>query len=218
MIPDPLRLAIALLPLAVYCLLIGLINARRRPFITTGGCDLAALGAALSGLVLIGPIELFRPEATRIEFGSYVWLFLLMFYWLWVWLAVLLTRPRMVIYNASMDEIRPVLSEAARAVDDQARWAGDNLALPSLGVQAHLESFEAMRHVSIVSSGAKQNLEGWRLLSAELHNRIDDLPVTPNPRSLGLFLAATAMIVMSLSRVLTNPEQVAQAMTEMFLF
>ncbi|QDS97516.1 hypothetical protein [Adhaeretor mobilis] len=218
MIPDPLRLAIALLPIAVYCLLIGVVNARRRPFLTTGGCDLAALGAALSGLVLIGPIELFRPEATRIEFGRYVWLFLLLFYWLWVWLAVLLTRPRMVVYNASIDELRPVLSEAARKVDPQARWAGDSLALPTLGVQAHLESFDLMRHVSIVSSGARQKLEGWRALSAEMHNQLDELPVRPNPRSLGLFLIATALVAVCMARLLASPQEVAQAMGEMFLF
>ena len=81
MLPDPLRLAIALVPLAAYCLVLGILNARRRPFLTSGGADLATLGAALTGLVLIGPIELFRPEKASAEFGSYVWLFLLVFYW-----------------------------------------------------------------------------------------------------------------------------------------
>ena len=116
MLPDPLRLTIALVPLASYGLLIGLLNARRRPFLTTGGADLAALAAALSGLILVGPIELFRPEAASAEFGSYVWLFLLVFYWLCVWLAVLLAKPRLVVYNVTIDELRPVLAETARTI------------------------------------------------------------------------------------------------------
>jgi len=147
MLPDPLRLAIALVPLASYCLLIGLLNARRRPFLTTGGSDLAALGFAFTGLVLVGPVELFRPEAASAEFGSYVWLFLLVFYWLCVWLAVLLAKPRLVVYNISVEELRPVLAEAARAIDPQARWAGDSLSLPTLGVQLHLESFDLMQRL-----------------------------------------------------------------------
>src|SRR5690349_20902435 len=104
-LPDPLRLAIALVPLAAYFLLLALVNARRRPFVTTGGCDLAVLGAALSGMVLVGPIELFRPEAAAAEFGGYVWVFLIVFYWLCVWLAVLVARPRLVVYNITAEEL-----------------------------------------------------------------------------------------------------------------
>ncbi len=218
MVPDPLRMAIALVPVAAYFLLIGLLNIRRRPFMTTGGCDLAALGAALSGLVLVGPIELFRPEAASAEFGSYVWFFLLVFYWLWVWLAVLLARPRLVVYNISGDELRPLLAEAARAIDSQSRWAGDSLALPTLGVQLHVDTSEIMRNASIIAVGAKQNLAGWRQLAAELHGRLETLRVPPNPRSLGIFLLACLLMMACIWHMLAKPQLVAQAMQEMFSF
>lgn len=218
MLPDPLRLTIALIPLASYGLLIGLLNARRRPFLTTGGADLAALGAALSGLILVGPIELFRPEAASAEFGSYVWLFLLAFYWLCVWLAVLLAKPRLVVYNISIDELRPVLAETARTIDPQARWAGDNLALPTLGVQLHLESFDLMRNVSLVASGGTQNLAGWRLLAGELYQRLRPLRVASNPRALGILLAALILLTASTLHMLSNPQHVAQAMQEIFTY
>jgi len=218
MLPDPLRMAIALVPLAAYFLLLGIVNARRKPFMTTGGSDLAALGAALSGLVLVGPIELFRPEAASAEFGSYVWLFLLVFYWLWVWLAVLLARPRLVIYNISSEELRPILAEAARAIDAQARWASDGLALPTLGIQLHLESFEIMRHVSLVASGTKQKLTGWQQLAAALQQRIEPLRVSPNPRALGIVLLALLLMIVSTSHMLAHPQQVAQAMHEIFSY
>jgi hypothetical protein len=218
MIPDPLRLAIALVPLAAYCVLLGLINARRRPFITTGGCDLAALGAALSGLILVGPIELFRPEAASAEFGGYVWLFLLVFYWLWVWLAVLIGRPRLVVYNIRGEELRPVLAEVARKLDSHARWAGDSLSLPTLGVTLHIECFEIMRHCSLVSSGGKQDMEGWQRVSAELRTELATLGVSPNPRALGLMLAATALFAVSVLHMLNHPHEVAQAVNEMTSF
>lgn len=218
MIPDPLRLAIAFVPLAAYCLLLAIVNARRRPFVTTGGCDLAVLGAALSGVVLVGPIELFRPEAASADFGGYVWLFLLVFYWLWVWLAVLVARPRLVVYNISAEELRPVLGEAAREVDPQARWAGDSLALPTLGVALHMESFDVMRHASLKASGGKQNLAGWRKLSAELRNQLATIRVSRNPRSLGFTLVAIALIAVSIVHMLNAPQEVAQAMQEMLSF
>lgn len=218
MLPDPLRLTIALVPLASYGLLIGLLNARRRPFLTTGGADLAALGLALSGLILVGPIELFRPKAASVEFGSYVWLFLLVFYWLSVMLTVLLAKPRLVIYNISIDELRPILAETARSIDPQARWAGDSLALPTLGVQLHLESFDLMRNVSLVSSGNIQSLEGWRQLATELYQRITPLRVASNPRALGILLAALTLFIVSTAHMLANPQDVAQAMLELFTY
>lgn len=218
MLPDPLRLTIALVPLASYGLLIGLLNARRRAFLTTGGADLAALGAALSGLILVGPIELFRPEAASAEFGSYVWLFLLTLYWLCVWLAVLLAKPRLVVYNISIDELRPVLAETARSIDPQARWAGDSLSLPTLGIQLHLESFDLMRNVSLVSSGGSQNLASWRRLAGELYERLKPLRVAPNPRALGILLAALILLTASTVHMLANPQHVAQAMQEIFTY
>lgn len=218
MLPDPLRLAIAIVPLVAYGLVLGILNARRRPFLTTGGADLAALGVALTGLVLIGPIELFRPEEATTEFGSYVLLFLLALYWLGLWLTILLSRPRLVIYNISDAELRPVLAETARTIDSQARWAGDSLALPSLGIQLHLESFEIMRHVTLVASGPSQNLAGWRTLAGELNNRLQLLKVDSNPRALGIVLLAVVLMSITLTHMLTHPQMVAQAMQEIFSY
>jgi hypothetical protein len=218
MLPDPLRFAIALVPLAAYCLVLGILNARRQPFLTSGGADLAALGAALTGLVMIGPVELFRLERASAEYGNYTWLFLLVFYWLCLWLVVLLARPRLVIYNISGEELRPILSETARIIDPQARWAGDSLSLPTLGVQLHVESFEIMRHVSLIASGDKQDLAGWRRLSGELFQRLEPLNVASNPRALGLVLVAIGLMSASIAHMLAHPQQVAQAIAEIFSY
>ena len=115
--------------------------------------------------MFVGPLELFRPEAATRSFGNYIWLFLLLFYWLWLLLVVLLARPRLVVYNISTEELHPVLAEAAARLDPAARWAGNHLSLPGLGVQLHLDSFDLMRNVSLVSSGSRQNIDGWRRLA-----------------------------------------------------
>ena len=91
---DPLHVSIALGPLAVYFCLLGCLNLSRRPLITTGPRDTAALGVAISGLVLVGPMELFLPDAAAVEFGWKVWVLLLTLYGLGLTLIVLLMRIR----------------------------------------------------------------------------------------------------------------------------
>jgi hypothetical protein len=215
---DPFRLAIALVPVAAYVLLLGLLNLRRRPFLTSGGCDVAALGAALSGLMFVGPMELFRPEAATRSFGNYIWLFLLLFYWLWLVLFVLLSRPRLVIYNISAEELHPVLAEAASRLDPAGRWAGNNLSLPGLGVQLHLDSLDSMRNVSLVASGGRQNLDGWRRLSRDLGKSLSVMRVKSNPRATGLLGMSLALIAICVTHLLMHPVELVQAMNDVFAY
>jgi hypothetical protein len=218
MLVDPLRLAIALVPLAAYVLVVGLLNLRRRPFLTSGGCDLTALGIALSGLMFVGPMELLRPESATRSFGNYIWLFLLLFYWLWLLLAVLLSRPRLVVYNISAEELRAVLAEAAARLDPAARWAGNQLSLPGVGVQLHLDSFALMRNVSLVASGGRQNLDGWRRLAAELGPPLRSLRVKSNPRATAFVFVSFVLLAVSVTYLLVDQDAVMQAMNEVFAY
>jgi hypothetical protein len=218
MVIDPFRLSIALVPLAAYALMLGIINLRRRPFLTTGGSDLTALGASLSGLVFVGPMELFRPEAATAQFGNYIWLFLLAFYWLWLLLVVLVARPRLVIYNTSTEELHPVLAETAGRLDPEARWAGNHLTLPNLGVHLHLDSFIIMRHITLAASGSRQNLDGWRRLARELRAALAPMRVKSNPRAISLLLVALGLFALSISQMLSNPAELTQAMGEVFAY
>ncbi len=218
MLVDPFRLTIALVPLAAYLLLLALVNLRRRPFLTSGGSDLAALGVALSGLAFVGPLDLFRPEAATTEFGNYIWPIMLAFYWLWVLLAVLVARPRLVVYNVSAEELHPVLAEAASRLDPDSRWAGSSLALPNLGVQLHLESFDLMRNVSLASSGSRQNLDGWRELARELATALRPVRVKPNPRGVGFLLVALLLMAGSLTSLVNHPKELAYAVEEVLSF
>ena len=74
---DPLHICIALGPLAIYFLVVGLVNLRARPFITSGAQDAAALGVGVMGLVIAGPMELFFPESAAVQFGFWVWALLI---------------------------------------------------------------------------------------------------------------------------------------------
>ena len=67
---DSLHFCIAVVPLAVYLLMMGLLNLRRRPFVTTGARDAATLGIGVIGFVIAGPMELFFPEGAASQFGA----------------------------------------------------------------------------------------------------------------------------------------------------
>jgi len=217
---DPLHLSIALGPLAVYLLLLGLLNASTRPFLTTGTRDTAALGLAISGFVVAGPMELFFPEAAanilaELGLGGFVWLVLLGLYGLCLLLLVLTLRPRLVIYNVTVDQLRPILADVVSGLDPDARWAGDSLTLPRWHVQLHIESYVAMRNVQLVSSGPRQSYGGWRRLENALAGALRQTKGQANPYAFSLILFGLIIIGLVTYGVVGDTQSVEQAIQEM---
>lgn len=176
-----LHFAIGVGPLAVYLLLVGWINLWRKPFLTTGGRDTAAMGIALVGLALIGPMTLFKPSSAATLFhGGLVWLLLLCFYGLCVSLVILLMRPRLVIYNADHEQFMPTLRRLALQLDRESRWAGESLALPNLGIQLYVDNFPVLNNVQLVATGSNQSFEGWLKLEKELGGELGTIKSTPS--------------------------------------
>lgn len=189
---------LALGPIAVYLVLLGAINLARRPLLVSGTRDAAVLGLALSGMAILGPLALLFPEMTAGRLGPhgpmYIWAMLITLYGLCLVLILLVLRPQLVIYNISVDQLRPTLAELVERLDPEARWAGDCLVLPGLGIQLHLDSTPWMRNVSLISAGPKQDYQGWSRLEAALAPALRQMEVPRNPRgvtlmSIGVFLA-----------------------------
>jgi hypothetical protein len=213
--PDPLHVCIALGPLAVYLLLLGVINLSRRPFLTTGARDIAALGVAVSGFVVAGPMELFLPEAAANRFGGYVWVLLLAFYGLCLTLWVLLLRPRLVIYNATAEQLRPILAGVVAELDKEARWAGESLVLPQLGVQLHVEPFGGMRNAQLVAAGPEQSYAGWRRLELALAESLRRTKAAPNPYGFLFVFIGLVMATLVTAGMVQDTDSVAQTLREM---
>jgi len=212
---DPLHLCIALGPVAIYFLLLGTINLSRRPFVTSGARDAAALGIAIGGFVVAGPMELFLPEAAAVRMGFWVWPTCISFYILCLSLAVLLMRPRIVIYNVTFEQLRPSLADIVLRLDSESRWAGDSLVMPNLGVQLTVESQGMMKNVQLAAAGAEQSFQGWRLLESELTSTLRSAKGTRNPYGMSLImfgLLMAAAVIFWLSR---DPQGVAEALNEM---
>jgi hypothetical protein len=124
-------------------------------------------------------------------------------------------RPRLVIYNMTVEQLRPLLADVVSQLDAEARWAGESLVMPQLGVQLHVEALPVMKNVQLVASGTNQNLDGWRQLETALGKAVRKARSTPNPYgvslvSFGILLAG--LITYSLAR---DPGAVMQALNDM---
>jgi hypothetical protein len=212
---DPLHLAIALGPVATYLLVLGAINLSSRPLLTTAGRDAAALGVGLSGLVVVGPLELFLIEEAASLYGVWVWAIMVAAYALLITLIILLMRPRLVIYNIGLEQFRSLFENTVARLDPDARWAGDSLVMPQLGVHLHLDTSPLLKNVQLVASGPQQNLAGWRQLEIHLATLLSRTRTAPNPFGVALlsFGILTATLITFL--LVRDPSGVTRALNEM---
>jgi hypothetical protein len=212
---EAVHLAVALSPLAIYLLWLGVLNLLGRPVVMSGVQNIALVGLAVSGFVFVGPMLLFVPNAAAMAFGPWVWALLIVFYGLCVTLCILLARPRLIIYNATTDLVRAILSEVAARIDSDVRWAGESLVMPQANMQLHLECYSPMRNVSLVAIGERQSQGGWRRLERDLRSALRDTDVSRNPRGFSFLAIGIVMASWPLYLTIRDTQAVAQALREM---
>ncbi len=216
---GPFHQCLALGPVAIYLLLLGAINLARRPLVVSGPRDAAALGLAVSGLVFVGPMALLFPESVAAHFGpagtKYLWLMCIGLFAICLIVVLLTLRPRLIIYNISVDQLRPILAEVVERMDADARWAGDCLFLPGQGVQLHLENFGWMRNVSLVSSGPKQDYQGWSRLEVELATALRGIESPWNLAGLMLLGVGNVLVIWLAWAIIHDPQAIARTVFEL---
>ncbi len=212
---DPFRLCLAFGPLAIYLLVIGIINLSRRPIITNGTRETIALGMAVAGLILIGPMELFLPVASAAFFGPYLYLLLGGFYSMTLLFIVLVQSPRINIYNINAEQLQHVLPGLAVQLDSDSRFAGDCLLMPHLKVQLHVDRFSPLRSISLVPVGDQQSFQGWNTLERSLATELAKVPVTPSPQGVLLLIVAIGMLAILGQQLVGDPVAVTESMRDM---
>ncbi len=213
---DPFRLCLAFGPLAVYLLAIGSINLSRRPLVTNGARETIALGLAVSGLLFVGPVELFLPVPSAVFFGPYLWLLLAGFYGMSLLLIVLVQRPRINVYNITGEQFHHVLPALAVSLDPDTRFAGDCLLMPNLKVQLHVERFSPLRSISLVPAGERQNFQGWSDLERGLAVELAKVPVSRSPQGVILLIISVGMLFALGQQLVGDPLAVTESMRDMF--
>jgi hypothetical protein len=189
---DSLPFWIALVPLGVYCCVMGGLQLRHRPLVISAAWDSALLGLALSGLVAVGPLAAIQPLLGGSPWGEII---LLLLYALVVAVCILFARPRLLIYNATVEQIRPLVAQNAAAVDPVVRWAGESVALPTLGLQAHVEGNGSLRTVSIVVLQSCEASEAWIDLSRRLRRMCRRLRVQPSPVGVVMLIVGCGLLL-----------------------
>jgi hypothetical protein len=170
-------LAIAAVPLGGYLLLLGWWHLQRRPIVVPGAIDLALLAAGVSGLVAVGPLALLQPAVGTTPWATAM---LVLVFVLIVGVAVLAMRPRLVIYNVTLEQLRPVVSEVVGGLDGSARWAGESVALPARGLQVLMDARGLTRCVSLVACGTRTSAEGWTEFARRVRRGVRPLRVRRN--------------------------------------
>jgi hypothetical protein len=192
---DSVPLWAAVLPLGGYLAMLGWLHLRRRPVVVAGTWDLTALAVAVLGLVVAGPLALVQPVL-----GTAPWsvAMLLVVFVLVVAAGVLAMRPRLVIYNVTVEQLRPVLAEVVGRLDASARWAGESVVLPARGIQLLVDGHGLARSVSVVAVGRRTSGEAWSEFSRRLRRALRSLPVRRNPWGAALAAAGLGIVAAAL--------------------
>jgi hypothetical protein len=130
-------------------------------------------------------------------------------------LLILLLRPRLVIYNITVEQLRAVLSEVVTDLDRDARWVGDSLILPRMHVQLHVEPFSALKNIQLVSSGPRQSDAGWRRLEDALVPALRKSAGAPNPYALSFLVFGALMVGIVTLNLVGNSQDVVMQWNEM---
>lgn len=192
---DSIPLWASLVPLAVYLMAIGAAHALRRPVAVSGAWDGLLLGVGVSGLVLVGPVALLAPAV-----GGSGWnaVLLLLLAGLFAALGMLVSRPRLVIYNITVDQLRPLVAAVVAGLDPSARWAGATAALPARRFEVRIDGHGATRSVTLVSAGDRPGGEGWSEFCLRLRRRLRGLRVRSSGWAPAFFTLGGVLLAISL--------------------
>lgn len=180
---EPFKILLALLPLIGYLTVISMIRLSGRAMVTTSGRDIAALAVAISGLLAVGPAELFFPTAAATVFGPMVWIALGMFYALCTTLVALTSAPSLVVYGRTPEELYEPLLAAAREIDAEAEGDDQNLqvSLPRAGVHLRLDGQRSIDHARVLAFEPNLSHRFWRSLLMNLRRQVSQR-AAPAPR------------------------------------
>ncbi len=131
-------------------------------------------------------------------------------------LLVLMSRPRLVIYNMELDQLRETLEQIVPQLDPKARWAGNCVALPVLGIQFTFDVSPATRNAQIRPAAFMQSYRGWKELEGALQTAFRGAQRgMPNPYGLVLLVFGLISGGMATWYMVSDPPAVAQALREM---
>jgi hypothetical protein len=197
-----MRIVTVVVPVALYFLLLGLLNSRRRPQLLTGRQDFVLLVAALGPLFALPAVEVWGLPALVAAAAAAA-------------AAVVLLAPRgasWVIYNLPAARARDAVAEALDRAQLPARPVADGFDLAA-GPRVRLRRFSLLRNVSIRLTGAGREAAGR--FEAALADVLGGVRVETSPMAVSLLLVATAMLVAPLALVAHRAGELVRLLTHL---
>lgn len=203
---DPaVRVATVMVPVAVYFLILGLLNSGRHPHLLTGRRDFGLLIVALSPLFVLPALEylgmsLLTAGALVVALGCVIWL--------------LAPRGAMwVIYNMAIDDARVAVGHALGSLELGVQADGRGFRLPEQGAVVEVGGFPLLRNVSIRLRGGRQDLA--RRFEAALAGNLASVPAQTHPMAAGMLLVAIAMMITPLALTAHRAPEIVRILTDL---
>ncbi|TWT73948.1 hypothetical protein [Allorhodopirellula solitaria] len=213
---DPFPATIALAPLIVYLIALSAIRLSGSACVVSGASDLAAVLVAVSGLIVIGPMELFFPNATASLLGVWVWLPLLLLYFLFACLLVLNGRPRLVVYGRMVEEVYPALIRAAQTLDSGATENEEQLQvyLPSASAHLRIDLVRGNDCCSVMAFEPALPPDFWNAFAKQFREELRQTAPPYPRRGWAMLIVASMMAFLLIRYVAAQPAVLVEGFRE----
>lgn len=208
---DVLMLVGSTAPVALYFLVLGLVNSHRRPYLISSRADFIALTSVLVP-VLLWPV----PTLAR---AGLMWLLLVglaLAAVLFVWMLVT-AGEGFVIYNVSEGRCVRLLEESLRRLGLTGRWRGRTWRADSGNVTIHLRGFSLLRNVTLhIDVQAGDHAHTVRRLGAELDRRLASVAQLPSTMGACLVTIGIALMILPMWMVGRHIHNLVDAVSYLF--
>jgi hypothetical protein len=204
-IEASLRIVTTVAPVALYFLLLGLLNTRRHPQLLTGRQDSALLTLALSPLVVAPVIHwlgggLHTALACGLILAGGVWL--------------LTPRGRTwVIYNLPASNVRRTAGQILKSMGVTTTPTDAGLQFDDSDGRVDVSHFPILRNVTLRLSGGGEDL--GRNFEARLQERLQHVETEPSPMAVSLLLLATAMIIAPMALMVHHAPEIVRLLSDL---
>ena len=199
----PTEIAAVVAPVAIYFLILGLLNSRGRPQLLSGRLDFAILTLALSPLLLLPLLSWLglTPSALLAVAAA-------------LGAAALVLAPRgrnWVVYNVHAAEARSAVAGALRKLGLEYRDDGSGFALD--GASVSVGAFAPLRNATVRLLGGDRELA--RRFEKALGEVLRSCEAQTSPMAVSLLLVATAMLVAPLALMAHRVPDIVRLLTDL---
>ncbi len=183
-----LQVVMALGPLAVYFLGLGMVNSQARPFLISARRDFTLLAGAFLPLVLVPTVALTRTGHVWAAVAVWAAVFTL-------FLAMLPARKgAWVIYNVGAGQFLRILQRACRRRNWQLRAEGDLLTIEPTGLQIARHGSSWLRNVTVEFQGGRRRSAELAELVAALREELASESMLPSPTGASLVVIGASLL------------------------